>query len=856
MKKTQFIELFRTIKKTLVSYVAIMLFVAMGVALFTGFSWTAKAIDYSADHDYTEYSFHDLDLYFPYGMQASNVPFIKGVRGVDEAEGTYNSYPFFELNGIKRQAKATMITKKVDRLSMVVGNLPVGKDQIAVERHWALKNGVSIGDTITFEHDDDGTAYALKALYEMRVTEDSFQPTEDGMKHFFTDTFQVTALVESPVYLSIFPVSYGVSIATSTPVECIMFLPEEAFDTDAFFGYSNVVLTSNHLRKYLTSSDEYKAYNTALKRNVMNVADRLSREKSLILMDGADLLRRHGSLTEGQVKLLDTIKEYGCTAYTRDNNGGTVALSTIPDILGKLRYSMVALFVVIGLLVCYSSVSRIIHEQSVLIGTKKALGVNNAEIMLYFFLYAGSAAITGAIMGILLGRFAIEYVFLIVLFKNYMLSKTVYCVFVPDAVFIVSVELVLIFVATFIGCRRILKKSVVSLLVGNEQTLVKEKAFERTKLWKKIPNLYKAVVNNFFHDWRRVLATLIGVCGCTALVCCALTINNGISGGFTAQFDKIQSFDTLVYYNPAEETCQQRIDDVLAQKGFRYVNTYSCIGSLKTLDENSAPAYLFVFDDDADDLFGIYSLDGERHSPNEGVWVSAGFVREYGLKQGDLVHYIDARGMEVELPVWGAFEFYLMRPQIVMSSSVYEQIYGKAPENNVFVAYTNQYNTSTLEEELHLINGFTLTENYYQSSRQAFDVIASVCRAVVIIYLALSFIMAVLVLLNLFTMCVQEKKKEVLTLMINGFTRKQAKRYIYSDSILLTIFGIVIGIGLGVLIGTLSLISLMSDSTFLYLKVSAFACLGGVVVSGVLSLLMSIVALRKINKFKLTDINS
>ena len=137
----------------------------------------------------------------------------------------------------------------------------------------------------------------------------------------------------------------------------------------------------------------------------------------------------------------------------------------------------------------------------------------------------------------------------------------------------------------------------------------------------------------------------------------------------------------------------------------------------------------------------------------------------------------------------------------------------------------------------------------------AFDELASLLTVVVIIYLVLAILMALVVLLNLDSMFVDEKKRELIVLMINGFSTKSAKAYIYNDSIVLTIVGILLGVLFGWLMGDLTVSALEPAYGHFFRGFNLTAALLGVLGAGVLSAIMLIISLRRIPRFDLTDIN-
>ena len=121
--------------------------------------------------------------------------------------------------------------------------------------------------------------------------------------------------------------------------------------------------------------------------------------------------------------------------------------------------------------------------------------------------------------------------------------------------------------------------------------------------------------------------------------------------------------------------------------------------------------------------------------------------------------------------------------------------------------------------------------------------------------LALAVLMAMVVLLNLNVMFIEEKKRELIVLMINGFSVKDAKRYIYNDSIVLTAIGIVCGLILGCIMGSITVGSVEPSTATFVKDVDWVAVAAGIAGSAILAFVMSAIAMRRIPKFKLTDIN-
>ena len=174
---------------------------------------------------------------------------------------------------------------------------------------------------------------------------------------------------------------------------------------------------------------------------------------------------------------------------------------------------------------------------------------------------------------------------------------------------------------------------------------------------------------------------------------------------------------------------------------------------------------------------------------------------------------------------------------------------------NVVLAQTGDVSVEDVSQAVASVESIDSVSDDATYQQGNFKTFSSVSGAVVAIYLALAALMAVVVLLNLNVMFIDEKKRELIVLMINGFSVKDAKHYISYDSIVLTVVGIVVGIILGCAMGSTT-VATIEPSTAVFLKgVDPFAIAVGIVGSAILAIIMSKIALRRIPRFALTDIN-
>lgn len=783
MKKTQFIEFINRIKTNLVSFIAIVMFVTFGVAIFIGLGWSGHAVSDSIYNELDRANFHDYEVFFSSPISEANILELSGCEGIHCAEGSNVYYEFFEVNGKKNQAKIEALTSDIDTLTQLDGALPKKINEIVVEKNWAKKNDIQIGDKIVFEKEE-----WIPMLKEYEYT--------------------VCGFAESAEYISAIAAGYETSSITATPVDCFMFIDKDAFNSDVFQGCAKLLIQSGRNIDYI-------------KQCIDDVCG----------------------------------KNEKYTVFTVDNNASISISKVVIDMFDQLKLNMALMFIIIGILICFSSVSRLVYKDIIHIGTKKALGFHKSEITVSYLLYAGAASVLGCVFAILLARFVIEPLFLNVLNDTYLFEIPAYYFSVKEALILSLVEIICTCLSAFIACFSTLKMNARTLLLGGKTVQMKSKVFETTGLWQRTSLFTKCIINNFLNDSRRVTATLIGIAGCTALIVCGITFNNSVNDSFDYQFDHLQEYKGVISYDPSCKDASKNIASLLDDKDTQYANLYSSAVRLKTPDGGSVVASLNVGNTDFDKMFSIYSQDDQLHSVNEGVWLSCAFANNYGLNAGDTVTFIDTASVEHSAIIDGVFEFYMQCPRIIFSEDAYMEVFGNNAGANTFFVNICESELEELSKDLENIDGYVGYVDYFANMSQSFSVVSGVSSALAYLYIALAILMAIFVLLDLFVMFVEEKKRELITLMINGYSKKHAREYIYKDTFLLTVIGIILGVVIGIIMGRINITSMYSDVSYYLNRVNYTACLIAVITTTIITFIMTKTALKRINSFSLADLN-
>ncbi len=594
--------------------------------------------------------------------------------------------------------------------------------------------------------------------------------------------------------------------------------------------------------------------------------DRLVAEGEQMLINGArGLADAKKMVAENEPKLEKAREKYSLmensrmAVMSRSYNAGAVEISTFSGVTSRLSMSMAALFILMGLLVSYSAVSRLVHEQVTQIGTKKALGLRSREITLSFLLYSGLAVLAGAIIGTIVGFIVVEGIIGNAL--SGMFTFGAYPGYLGPGLFIAVslLEAVLVLGATYLACRSILKKHAVELLRGDKSFSNKTRFYEKWGIWDKLPLLTQTIVNNCVNDKRRVFSTVVGVAGCTALIVTAITLSNDVMKSYDRHYNNVYGFNAITYVDTNVEGAIDKVEEAIEGQGALATSVLRKSYILIPPDGETVTMHIIVPEDPEEfsEAYHVNPVSGDEFDPEgEGVWISQAYADHYGAKVGDTLVFEDLDGGVYEVTIRGINEFWLTYHEVIMGRDYFESLLGSdAFVPNVVLANTYDTEVSEVGKALEGIEGFSsiVDDKTYQFGN--FETFSTVSNAVVLIYMILSILMALVVLLNLNTMFIDEKKRELIVLMINGFSTKDAKRYVSNDSIVLTALGIIAGVILGCIMGSATVQSIEPVTATFVKSVDFPAVIIGIIGSTLLSVIMGVISRRSIPKFNLTDIN-
>jgi putative ABC transport system permease protein len=795
MKKIYVIDTWRHMKRNIITVLAIILIVSLGISSYLGISFAKISMKKTGDYYYSKQKLHNFEIDYNYGITKNDLEKIGKVQGVDAVEGLYRTTGFLAIGKEKRLVTVQSVTKEVDVANVIDGRLPEKENEIAIEQVMAEDDHVAIGDEVQINcEDENGTSYLLEKK------------------------FKVVGIVEQPAYSCNYVYSRrGLSEKGNGNCQNYFLVAKSAFDSEKLNNcYQSALVWSNELEKYNCFSDEYKNESDKIKQRIEKI--------------------------EGNI-------------YDRGANVSYAMYSDNADGLGKLSFSFAFVYIIVAFMVCYSSIGRMITKQKRLIGTQKALGFRDVEIELQYLSYAWVCTFWGCVFGVLWAVFFVEKLSLksykpIYYFKDYF---TVYDIKLTGVVIISAFALTGI--AALIACRKQIQKSTVLLLKDELVGEGKEFFFEEWFLWKKISLFRRTVIKNLLNEKRHMITTIIGVAGCTALMIIGFTMKFAISDVKVEQFQHIQKFDLSMQVE-AQKNDKNYTDALDKFRNLKYISLLDKMVGVRLNGKDDIVADLLCAN--PRELNEYFQLKDEKtkktiENYGQGVLISANTAQYYNIKLNDKIDIMKENGEKVSVPVVGIVENYVCH-FLVMTPDYYKKVMGENVQNNIYFIKLNGTNEEKLKQAVCTKQGYIDLEGK-EMGISIFKNIADSLNSVIEVMICLSSIMALVVVLNLIVMYVNEKSKTLAVMRINGYSIRKTKSFINFSNIILIIAGLCIGVLVGIILGIQIVTSIENDCVTYINTPNYMACLLSCGISIGYSIIIGIIGNRKINKLPLTNLN-
>lgn len=454
-------------------------------------------------------------------------------------------------------------------------------------------------------------------------------------------------------------------------------------------------------------------------------------------------------------------------------------------------------FFLVAALVCMTTMTRMVDEQRNEMGTLKALGYSKLQIASKYIIYALIASILGSILGCSLGM----YLFPTVIFNAW---NTLYNI--DQIKFLFQPGLILLASGSVTGITLLATLySIYSELIEMPSQLMRPKAAKAGKkilleritfIWKRLSFLQKVTARNIFRYKKRFFMTIIGIAGCSALLVAGFGINDSISDIVNQQYNVIYHYDATVSAKTSEITSQ-----IKSLKGIKDVYEEDHLAVTTKIENKDISTTVHIISNDKKfkDFCTLFNGNKEFDLDDSSVLISQKMATKLNKKAGDTIKIKDANNKVIKAKIKGVFTNYVGH-HIYASESLYKSWNTNAKTTHIYLIKSKKTTKKferNLGNKIMNIDGVQSVTFYSSLQKNFKDMIKSISYIVVVLVISAACL-AFVVLYNLSNVNISERKREIATIKVLGFTRKEVDAYINRETILLTILGSLIGLGIGI----------------------------------------------------------
>ncbi|WP_041239802.1 FtsX-like permease family protein, partial [Gordonibacter pamelaeae] len=516
-------------------------------------------------------------------------------------------------------------------------------------------------------------------------------------------------------------------------------------------------------------------------------------------------------IADAQQKI-DDLENPSWLVMDRDQNYGVASFESDANRVDSIAQVFPFIFFLVAALVALTTMTRMVEEERVLIGTFKALGYSRARIASKYLLYAAVASVTGSVLGIAV----LSQVLPAVISEAYAIIY-----FVPRGPLPIDLGLAglaaglgvgVTLVATWAAAFATLRERPATLMLPRAPKAGKRILLERiAPLWRRLSFSWKVTFRNLFRYKKRFVMTVIGIAGCTALLLTGLGLQDAINDIIDKQYGEIVHYNAVVTTeDDLPAASQQELDDLLGAGGAVESSTRVQSASMVASGPDKADVHAsVVVPEDPGGLADFLTVRTRvGHEPlsigDDGVVLAEKLANELGVGVGDTVRLAEqdemgnATDKTFDLTVTGVMENYIYN-YVFIGPGEYARMEGGQPAFSTYYAVTSSDagERAQFNDAVRAIDGVK-TVAYNDEVIDAYKSMLKSVGLIVIVLVVAAAALAFIVLYNLTNINITERQREIATLKVLGFTPREVSAYIYRETMLLSVIGCAVGLVLGV----------------------------------------------------------
>ena len=758
MKTKLLKHIFMKIKDNYKRFLSLICMAFLGVGFYAGIQSSSPDMLKTLDNFYDENNVYDISVISNVGLTEDDLLKLSKIKNVELAINIQEKDTYLEIEENNYVVKLIEYNSQMNNVYIKDGRLPKNNNEVSVDNALLENNNLKLGDNITI----------------------------DGKK------YSIVGNVISPLYFS---AERPNSNLGSGKVDYYIYVYNGSLDLEA---YSNIYITVKGAKKHLTNSDSYKKLINNVKKDIDLIKDKQQ-----------DI--RYDELYSD---IIETSEMYGISIdeskfikpkwyiYDRLDNTSYKELINASDNLKKIGNIFPIIFFAISVLVSLISMMRMIEEDRVENGTLKSLGYNSFHITLKYVIYSLLATTIGSSVGAIFGSYMIPNVIWNIYTKIFFIPKFIYLLKSDYNALGLWICILCICGTSIIVCIKNLREVPANLMRPKAPKSGKKILLERINfIWKKLKFSDKITIRNIFRYKSRVITTILGIAGCTALILAGFGLKDSIKDVIDFQFNNIIKYDKMLMTN--ESINQIDIEKELLNddkvENYTNVNTQN----IKVLFNDEQHEVTMIAPDDFNSISKSISLiDLKTNNIIDNISDNSCIISEKTAKLldidvGDKISLLDNDNNKYDIKVSYIIKNYINQ-YLYINKNTYNNLFNNYKINSILISLKEEDKNSKDFDKKYISNGYALTIVDIDDIKSSMSDMLSSIDSIVAILIIAAASLAFVVLYNLSNINISERKREIATLKVLGFYPSEVDKYINRETVLLTI----LGIGIGLLFGS------------------------------------------------------
>lgn len=840
MVKVHFKNSIKSIIKSRRRFLSILIMAFLGVGFFSGLKACGPDMKEMLDNYVDNNKMYDIKIQSTLGLTDDDLKIVRKIDNVLKVFPSKEKDSLIKINN-KQEVAHLIPYDDINIPHVVKGRLPKNNNECVIDK---LYNKSLLGKYITIDN--------KKIKIVGYVESPLYMSTDRGTSQLGNGTIALFIYVNKDFLESDYYTSFNILVKDAkqevTSSKKYNKLVDNVLDdinkikkTQEEKRYESIIDEANN--KIKEALELYTNNKQELDYNYNLVSSIMTEEMKKEFEDNYKKLEEAKNKIDNEKSKLDKISKGTWYIQKRKNNTGYTSIIEAIQTIDNIANMFPIIFYMVAILISLTSMTRMIEEERIEIGTLKSLGYTNLTIMSKYLLYSFLACIIGGVLGMSLGFYLLPGI----VWKLYSLFYYSVPGFVCKYRLLSGIigtlfAFICIGGATYIVANSELKEQASQLMRPKAPKNGKKILLENIPfIWKHFNFSNKVTTRNIFRYKKRSITTIIGISGCTALLVTGFGIKDSVIEIPNKQFKEIIQYDSSIILSNDSEI--EKIVDKI--KPLIYVESKGISGIIES-KEKDFETNIVVFKNNTE-LNKVYDLRALKDKKkltldDEGIIITDKIAKSLNKKINDNIK-INIDGINYKFKIKGITKNYVGH-YIYMNKKYYESTIGKYKTNMLLIKGSNAKNKEILKFDS--VSSINRVSKMIKNASIMFDAM----NYVVILLIIASALLDFVVLYNLANVNISERQREIATLKVLGFYDKEVDDYINKENIIFTIIGIILGMIFGIFIIDLIVASIEIDNLRIIRYIKPISFVYSALITITFSFIVNIIIhfiLKKIN---------